>query len=294
MKKTAKFQQRLTTKLVVLAGAILLSMQVTYADDSSVLYREIFGNTPGASGSQPNTNFDSVGWSGYWSPTAQNELAGSVTTPTTNYNNFGVSDSWGVPETLTNINTGIQNVPPASTTNGFAFSSGFLSVSNNLLIETSLFNNPISDSNIGSISFYSGNTSNSFPNGMPGWRIAVEVENQWYVSDQVLVQTINIANAGAFSNSTQKLVLNWVGAAWDLLTFVPGSALAISNPAALPVDTLQACGLYSDPAVNTNGVPGVATRRFDTYEIDVPEPSSVALVFMGLGALWGLCRSRKA
>src|SRR5437016_11458245 len=93
VKKTAKNQQRLTIKLVVLAGAILLSMQVTYAD---VIYRETFGG-PAAG----NTNFAFVGWSGYWSATAQSDAGVPV-------NNFGVGNSLGIPTNLTNVNAGVE------------------------------------------------------------------------------------------------------------------------------------------------------------------------------------------
>jgi hypothetical protein len=130
---------------------------------------------------------------------------------------------------------------------------------------------------------------------MPGYRIAVEIANNWYASDQLLVQNNNIAAAANFNTSGQKLVLTWAGSVWDSLNFVPGTSLSLGGVTPLAAGDLQAFGLYSDPSVNTNGVPGVATRRWDTYEIDtVPEPSSVALVFIGFGMLLGLRRSRKA
>ena len=265
-------------KFVVLAGAILLTMQATRAD---VIYRETFSSTAGA----PNTNFAYVGWSGYWSPTAQTD--DGVVSPV---NNFGVGNSLGIPTNLTNVNAGVE-----ARTNGFAFASGFMAVSNNILTYTTQFTGTISPSNIGSISFYSGNTSNAFPNGMPGYRIAVEIANNWYASDQLLVQNNNIAAAANFNTSGQKLVLTWAGSVWDSLNFVPGTSLSLGGVTPLAAGDLQAFGLYSDPSVNTNGVPGVATRRWDTYEIDtVPEPSSVALVFIGFGTLLGLRRSRKA
>ena len=72
-------------KSIVLAGAILLCVQATYAD---VIYRETFSRTAGA----PNTNFSYVGWSGYWSATAQ--PGDGVTVP---YNNFGSGSSVGIP-----------------------------------------------------------------------------------------------------------------------------------------------------------------------------------------------------
>jgi PEP-CTERM motif len=276
-------------RFIVLAGAILLSMQASYAD---VIYRETYSRTAGAA----NTNFDYVGWAGYWSATAQpsdSPLYG----PTNN--NFAVGSSLGRPSggTFTNVNAG----PEDGNTNGFAFASGQLAVSNNILVYTSQYTVDPSVWNVGSISFYSGNTSNTFPNGMPGYRIAVQIDGNWYASSQLLVQNNNIANAAAFATSGQQLVFNWTTAAsaWLSLSFTPGTTLALGGPVGsnIPSDPITAFGLYSDPAVNTNGVGGTATRRWDSYEIDgtaVPEPSSVMLVLIGLGTLVGFCRSRKA
>ncbi len=294
MKDTLSFN-----KLMILAGAILFSMQATYAD---TIYRETFSQTAGAA----NTNFAFDGWAGYWSPTAQSTDQGNTTNAAgqTVYNNFGAGSSLGRPSggTYTNVNAG----PEVGNTNGFCFSSGFLSVSNNLLTYTTQYAIDQSVWNVGSISFYSGNTSNnphSFLNGnIPGYRIAIQMDGNWYASASNMVQTINIASAAAFATSGQQLIFNWTpsASAWDSLSFVPGTTLALGGVIGsdLPADPITAFGLYSDAVFDTNGVGGVATRRWDSYEIDgtaiVPEPSTVALVFVGLGALWGLRRSRKA
>ena len=278
-------------KLVMLAGAILLSAQVVRAD---VVYRETFSNTAGAA----NTNFNFVGWEGYWSPTAQTTDQGNTTGL---YNNFGIGSSLGRPSGLDNVNAGAN----VGNTNGFAFSSGFLSVSNNILTYTSEYTVNPAVWSVGSISFYSGNTSNNpnaYVNNIPTWRIAVQIDGNWYVSSTQLVQTINIANAAGFASSGQQLVFNWTTAAsaWLNLDFVPGTTLAVGGPVGsdLPNDPITAFGLYSDPSVNTNGLwNATATRRWDTFQIDgtaIPEPSTVALVFISLGALLGLARSRKA
>src|SRR5439155_3788099 len=208
-------------KVVVLAGAILLSMQVTYAD---VIYRETFGgaSTPAAN---VNTNFAFVGWNGYWSPTAQNDVAGN--SPGV-FNNFGVGSSLGIPTNLTNVNAGIE-----ARTNGFPFASGFNSVSNNILTYTTEYTVDTSIFSISTISFYSGNTSNTFPNGMPGYRIAVQIGGAWYASDQLLTQSNNVANAAGFNTSGQQLIFNWTTAAgaWRSLDFTAGTSLVLSNSA---------------------------------------------------------------
>ena len=244
----------------------------------------------------PISNY--VGWNGYWSPTAQAD--DGVVVP---YNNFGAGSSLGRPSggSFTNVNAG----PEDGNTNGFAFASGFQAVSNNILVYTTQFPMDQTVYNIGSISFYSGNTSNTTATGyfgpssnaIPGYRIAIQMDGNWYASDQLLLQNNNIANAAAFASSGQKLVLTWAGSVWDSLTFVPGTSLVLGGAVGtLPSDPVTAFGLYSDPSVGTNGIAGVASRRWDSFEIDgsvIPEPSSVALVIMGLGALLGFRRSRK-
>src|SRR6266478_6034681 len=184
-------------KSIVLLGAILLCLQATYAD---TIYRETFSRTAGAA----NTNFAYVGWSGYWSPTAQSSddpLFGATN------NFFSVGSSLGRPSggSFTNVNAG----PSDGNTNGFAFASGQLAVSNNILVTTSQYTVDQSVWNVGSISFYSGNTSNTFPNGMPGYRIAIQMDGNWYASATNFVQTINILNAAAFATSGQQMIFNW-------------------------------------------------------------------------------------
>lgn len=291
---TTRNQEMLSLKKsIILAGAVLFCLQATYAD---VIYRETFSQTAGAA----NTNFDFDGWAGYWSSTAQTTDQGNTTNGAfqTVYNNFGLGSSLGRPSggTYTNVNAG----PNVGNTNGFAFSSGFLSVSNSILTYTTEYTVNQSLWNVGSISFYSGNTSNAFPNGMPAWRIAIQMDGNWYASSQLLVQTVNVAAAANFPTTAQQLVFNWTttASAWDSLSFVPGSTLALGGVIGsdLPADPITAFGLYSDASVNTNGVGGIATRRWDSYEIDgtaVPEPSSVMLALVGFGALLGLLRSRK-
>src|SRR5882724_9223023 len=227
-------------KFVVLAGAILLCMQATYAD---TIYRETFSRTAGA----PNTNFSYVGWSGYWGSTAQ--PGDGVTVP---YNNFGSGTSVGIPSggNVTNVNAG----PEDGNTNGFPFASGPVA-SNNFLVTTSEYTVDQSVWNVGSISFYSGNTSNTFPNGMPGYRIAIQMDGNWYASATNFVQTINILNAAAFATSGQQMIFNWTNAAsaWLSLSFTPGSTLALGGPVGsdLPADPITAFGVYSDPASGT-------------------------------------------
>jgi hypothetical protein len=247
-------------KFFVLAGAILVSMQVTYAD---VIYREVFGNGSGAPGS--NAPLNTVGWFGAWGPTATDSSNPSP-------NNFGLSAVGGSPTNLDNVNAG---GPANSISNGFVFVSGGTPSTTNFIAGTSQYTVDTTQFSISSISFYAGNTSNAVPNGMPGFHIAVQIGGTWYASDQMLVQGTNVSSAANFHNppggasgGAQQLTFNWTttAGAWDALTFNPGVSLALgaNTGSALPGGNITASGLYSAVITNSAGVPQGTTRRFDT------------------------------
>ena len=270
-------------KLVVLAGAILLSMQVTHAQ----IYREVFGNNTAG-----NNLLSTVGWSGAWGPTATDSAGGGMIA-----NNFGVSASLGSPQNLENINAG---GPSLSQANGLLFTSGGTAATMNWIAYTTGYTvdttaNPIQD-----ISFYAGSTVNG-ANGIPGFRIAVQIDGNWYASSAVLANPVSVSSAANFHNApggssggAQQVTFNWTTAAsaWDSLTFVPGTSLVLGSTLVsdLPGDNITAFGLYSDAEAGAG-----ATRRFDTFQMDtIPEPSSVVLALSGVGVLMGLRRLRKA
>jgi hypothetical protein len=204
-------------------------------------------------------------------------------------NNFGVSAALGDPQNLENINAG---GPSLSQANGLLFTSGGTAATMNWIAYTAGYTvdtiaNPIQD-----ISFYAGSAANA--GVIPGFRIAVQIDGNWYASSAVLANTVAVATAGVFNTGAQKVTFNWTTAAsaWDSLTFVPGTSLVLGSTLVsdLPGDNITAFGLYSDQLTGAG-----ATRRFDTFQIDpVPEPSSVVLVLSGVGLLISLRRSRKA
>jgi hypothetical protein len=264
-----------TLLVTVFAGAILLSMQVTQAQ----IYREVFGNNTAG-----NNLLSTVGWSGAWGPTATDSAGGGMLA-----NNFGVSAALGDPQNLDNINAG---GPSLSTANGLLFTSGGTAATMSWIAYTTGYTVDTTATPIQDISFYAGSAANA--GVIPGFRIAVQIDGNWYASTAVLANTVAVASAGVFNSQAQKVTFNWTTAAsaWDSLTFVPGTSLVLGSTlvSPLPGDNITAFGLYSDQLTG-----GGATRRFDTYQIDpVPEPSSVVLVLSGVGMLMGLRRSRKA
>jgi hypothetical protein len=208
-------------------------------------------------------------------------------------NNFGISSALGSPNNLDNINAGAS----LSQANGLLFTSGGTAATMNWIAYTAGYTvdttaNPIQD-----ISFYAGSTVNGA--SIPGFRIAVQIDGNWYASSAVLANPVSVSSAANFHNApgsggAQQVTFNWTTAAsaWDSLTFVPGTSLVLGSTLVsdLPGDNITAFGLYSDAEAGAG-----ATRRFDTFQIDpVPEPSSVVLVLSGVGLLMGLRRSRKA
>ncbi|MGA3143561.1 MAG: PEP-CTERM sorting domain-containing protein [Verrucomicrobiota bacterium] len=268
-----------TLLVTVFAGAILLSMQVTQAQ--TAIYREVFGNNTAG-----NLAVNAVGWVGDYGATAQDSMTLSA-------NNFGVSAQLNAPGGLPNINAPVE----LSQANGLLFTSGVAAGTTWIAYQNSYtVTQPILD-----ISFYAGSTVGS-DGVIPGFRIAVQQDGLWYASTEVLANSLNVSAAANFhlaptAGGAQQETFTWTTAAsaWDNLTFVPGTSLALGGiSGGLNGDPITAFGLYSDGtdslgnAVNT-------TRRISTFEIDtVPEPSSVVLVLSGVGLLMGLRRSRKA
>ncbi len=264
--------------LFVMAGAILLSMQATQAQ--TPIYREVFGNS-----GTTNANVNTVGWFGNYGATATDA---SIPSP----NNFGISSSQGKPNNLDNINAG---GPALSIPNGILFTSGTGASAVNWIAYQSLYTvntilTPVQD-----ISFYLGSAAGAVSGVIPGFRVAVQIDNNWYASTAVFANTVSVSSGANFNANAQQFTFNWTTAAsaWDNLTFVPGTALALGSTltSPLPGDNITAFGVYTD-AENAGDN---ATRRIDTYQIDtVPEPGSVMLGLFGVGALMGLRRSRKA
>jgi hypothetical protein len=272
-----------TLLVTAFVGVILLSIQVTRAQTPT--YREVFGNTTGGA----NALLSSVGWFGDWGPTATDSSNPSP-------NNFGISSQLGDPQNLDDINGyGGPSGPPAiSTANGLLFTSGTGAAINNWIAYTTVTTGITS---INDISFYAGSAADA-DGVVPGFRIAVQIDGNWYASTRVLGNTSPVSSAANFNSQAVQVDFTWTTAAsaWDNLSFTPGTILALGSTLTSPLsgDPVTAFGLYTD-ATDSLGNSVTATRRVDTYQINtVPEPGSVLLGLFGVGVLMSLRRSRKA
>ena len=269
-------------KLAVLAGAILLSMQVSHAQ--TPIYREIFANL-----ATSNNLPSSVSWVGSWSSAATDSQGpnGGATSF------FGISSSNG---NSTGVGAPINTTPSEVNTNrGFLFISGGAANpgATNWVATTSAFTVNTGANTVNDMSFYSGN---SFTASLE--HFVVQIDGNWYATVQTFGNAAAVTSAANFAAQAQQDTFTWTTAAsaWETLNYTPGTTLTLGSvlSSALPGDNITAFGLYSD------GVGGAgATSRVDTFEIDatptaVPEPGSVALVLSGVGVLMGLRRFRKA
>ena len=270
---------------IINSAVALLSLQMASAQTDPPIYREVFGNN-----TTTNLPITTSGWSGVWGGNAADWSTGNG--GVTPWNNFGISSSGGNPQNLDNINAG---GPALSLTKGYLFTSGTSAAGTNWLAYQNSYTVNTALTPISQISFYAGSTADSL-NVIPGFRVAVEIDGNWYATSQVFANTTSVSSGANFGTGSQQQIFLWTTAAsaWDSLTFVPGASgtLALggvlSSP--LPGDNITAFGLYSDSPVNG----GVPTRRVDTFEIDssVPEPGSIAFALLGIGMLAGLRRSR--
>jgi hypothetical protein len=268
-----------TLLMTVFAGATLLSMQETQAQ--TPIYREVFGNSTAL-----NQNVTTVGWVGAYGAAGAgpSSLGGAFT------NNFGISSVLGDPQNLGDINAGTAS----SQANGLLFTSGGTMATASWIAYTTGYTVDTSVNSIQDISFYAGSANNAV-SGIPGFRVAVQIDGNWYVTSQVFANTVAVGSAANFNTLAQQETFNWTtsASAWDSLTFVPGTSLVLGSTLTsdLPGGSVTGFGLYSDQEPGA----GNATRRFDTFQIDaVPEPGSVMLALFGVGVLMSFRPSRKA
>ena len=223
-----------TLFVTVLAGAIVLSMQVTQAQ--TTIYRELFANTAGAN-AVPSVD----SWSGSWSAAAI-DSQGTGGGALAGY--FGLSSSTG--NSLGPV--GINTTPPEPATGpGFLFVSGGAGHpgATSWIATTSAYTVDTTSYSINDISFYSGN---NFVTSLE--HIVVQIDGNWYASVQTFGNAAAVTSAANFASQAQLDTFTWTTAAsaWETLNYTPGTTLTVGSvlTSALPGDNITAFGLYSD------------------------------------------------
>jgi len=222
-----------------LSGQDQVTLTVLPASSGNVLYRETFWNQSGS----VNEPLSQVGWTG---------LTGTTVTPDAN---FIASNSVGKPTGLSIVNAVEPDPNPAKE---LGFIAAF-STNAPYFAFTGEFTLNLNQFTVTGVSWYQGHNNVNLAT-----RFAIEIDGQWYVTNQTFTNTA-VGSGGDFQNASggaEEKVFTWSTAAadWLELDFVQGSSISIGNPASADISgEITSFGLYAD---GTN-----ATFRADNLEI---------------------------
>ncbi len=237
------------------------------------IYRETFGN---ASGTDQGLSY--AGWVGYYGSSA-------TLLPDTGQPRGDIAALAGASTTLGPINSDPNNNEPDNGVGATGFgrllwpSGGGVSPA---LVYTDEFTVNRSLFEIDTIRWDQATNG-----GTDSFRVAVEIDGNWYVSDELFTGPNN-GSSGTFGANAMEMSLDFELAAWRSLDFTPNVALGTPGGfVTLPGGDITAFGLYG--SYNR-------TMWFDTFTIEaaiIPEPSQFILLLVGFAALIGLRPKRR-
>lgn len=250
---------QLIMKKILTLSALLVSLN--QASAATVLYREVFGNPDAA-----NTVLAGAGWQAF------GEGGVGVTNNVNRAYRAGLAGSPSNLQSLPSVNSGVTS-SATSAAQGYLITSedSFIAFTNEYTLDLS--ENPL-------VSFSWEVESSSQPT-----RVAVNIADQWYVS-----QAVSAPASGWATRS-----IDFHTASWTAVNYVNPSTgtgeLTLGNPIELPAGPVLLFGVGSFATT-----PGSGSLRMDAFTITttdvVPEPSSMLLGLSGLLALMGTRRRR--
>jgi hypothetical protein len=217
-----------------------ISLTIQAPQPGNILYRETFWNQSGT-GNEP---LSQVGWTGLTSGSA------------TPGSNFILSNSIGKPVGLSIVNAVEPDPNPEK-------ESGFLAAFNEsapYFAFTGEFTINLNTNTITEVSWYQGHNNTNLAT-----RFAVEIDGQWYVTNQTFNNSPAVSSGGNFQNASNgavEQIFTWStdAADWLELDFIQGSSISIGNAASMNLSgEITSFGLYADGAN--------ATFRADNLEI---------------------------
>jgi hypothetical protein len=223
-----------------------------------IVYQQTFDNGTGTN--QPPSNYS---WTANINPTGTAATAGQAF----------ISPAKGDPTTFgTTINgffefNTVPMLPPKTPIIAYTQDSTFFGGSG------------IDPTKVTTISWYQGNTDKN-----DKFQIAVQDHTgAWFVSQQTFTQNNAVPTDADFTTKGNTIgPVTYATLTWNSLNFVPGSSLVEGGASSGPSGNLTAIGLFLQ---DTNGITFGDEYRFDTFTINaVPEPSSLALTFLGGGS----------
>jgi len=253
----------------VAAFCLAVIMSAPMRAGTVIVYQQTFDNTTEAPIDPADVRTD-YGWTHH--VTASGSLA---------------TGAWGITSDLGD--------PNAGTDRGYIFSNTQFAQdpeSRSIFWTEQIAANPVDIADIVSVTWMQGNQN--APAGFGDQlRVALRVNDSWYVSALADPQTQHVWGDGEFASNAQLITFSFAGAGWETLNFNGsfsgnGTVMERGSSATLPgTGSVQAVGLFFDE-VNE-------TRRFDTFTVvAIPEPSTFLLFGLaGAGAILGAGRRKR-
>lgn len=254
------------------AAALLALLTTTTPLRAQTIYREIFPNDTGTALSVGSANWQ------------VNQTTAGTTVDVSAAGSVLISPLNGRPATFVPINS---NPISAELARGFYKDSSAGGTGFNELMWTSEFSIPINTYLNSQVDWWQGNDAAADTD-----RVAVRVNTTWFVSAQTFAQASGLGGDGNFAASSVKMSLAVSGAQWNLLNFTADTQMTrVNAPTSLPtnIGDVTAFGLYVDNKSSS--------LRFDTYQINTPEPGAFPLFSLGallMGGQIALKRRRAA
>lgn len=233
---------------------ILALLAAAFPAHAAVLYSESFTHAGGSG----EVTTATVGWTSYYTATAQN-----------------------IPSPTSTPRMAIGNQPGTDATPGYLFSQGNGTNQTYVAFETTSFS--ILPTDITNITFRQGNSSAAL-----GTRLIIQQGGNWYATSATFsTAAMDLPTFQSTGGENESFTFSLTAASWQSLTIVPGTSLALGS--VIGSDLLSSAPITSIGFLTTSQT---AVTRIDEVAINgIPEPSS--LLLCGIAAFGLAGRRRK-
>jgi hypothetical protein len=243
--------------------ASLMALTVGPSLFGTTLYLENFLRGDGTT--SLSVGIPTINWEAYTGSSATDSTNASTLVYSTA--NYGASDAVAVNSQQSGV------VYPAQSAHGFLGGSSASLSFGTALIVTDEYSIDTSAYTVDSFTWAMGNNNTSI-----GVRVAVQIDGNWYASNQLFTNTTAVVSYTSFPTQAETMTFTFTtdANAWRSLSLEVGTSLTISGTTLasdLPSGTITAFGWYVE------GMTGNSALRLDDYTITgtaIPEPAESA------------------